>query len=199
MRWVMVSVLLGAVGFSATAGGLRVVILDYAAASRAALEAASMEARTALRDAGVETEWAICQVSSDPAQHCDLPAVTDYVQVKIVPKPVSGDGFASSIKCRASEGCFTSWVYYQRVADFARKADQPTGVALAYVMAHEIGHLMGMDHSPSGIMKAHFDVHDLLDAARGRLRFAREDARTLRAGVAIWTASFTTTTVAAAR
>jgi hypothetical protein len=48
-------------------------------------------------------------------------------------------------------------------------------------MSHEVGHLLGMKHSPSGIMKPTLDRRDLRDAATGFLSFTTPGAKALRA------------------
>jgi predicted Zn-dependent protease len=112
---------------------------------------------------------------------------------------LSSEGLGTATKCPAEEGCVLTEVSYRRVSTFSENAEEPVAVVLACVMAHEIGHLMGMDHSASGIMKAHFDRHDLQDASAGRFRFSAEDARRLRTAVALWTGATAPTVVAEAR
>ena len=151
------------------ARGLTVVIFDNAVTSRSVLVPAAEEARHAFRTTGVESAWTICD------QPCDLPPAGSYLEVKILPKAPKGafpthetTGYA--MRCPAAEHCATSYVIYGAVVEFALRSGQRPALALAYVMAHEVGHLIGMDHGQRGIMKARFDRRDLEDAAAGQFR-----------------------------
>ncbi len=66
----------------------------------------------------------------------------------------------------------------RRVSRWA-KPDQ----ILASVMAHEVGHLLGLAHSPSGIMRADWRANELLVASYGRLLFTPQDAEVIRTEV----------------
>ena len=83
---------------------LTVVMFDLAGVPRDVLDAAGKEAQAAFRSAGVETTWSVCQVSSDPTQHCALPPAGSYMQVKVLAKAVDGtflsrENFAYATKC----------------------------------------------------------------------------------------------------
>ena len=161
---------------------LTVVIFDYAGVSRKVLLSAANEGRHAFGSAGVETEWILC----DPVAGCSVPE--RFVQVKILSRPleatpVSPQGLASTRTCTATEHCAASYIFFDRVAAFADDVHSPTDLTLAYVMVHEIGHLMGLGHRPGGIMTASFSSHDLRNAAVGWLCFAKDDARELRSAV----------------
>ncbi len=162
---------------------LTVVIFDYAGVPRTALASAVKEARYAFRAAGVETNWVICGAT----QGCYVPE--RFMQVKILPRPirntpVSHHGLASTALCSTDDRCAASYLFYDRILTFADNAGAPVGITLGYVMAHEVGHLMGLGHRSGGIMNAGFTSRNLHDAETGWLSFAQEDARELRAAVA---------------
>jgi hypothetical protein len=168
---------------SAIPNSLTVVIFDHAGVSHIILVSAVKEARRVFRTSGVETEWILC----NPVEGCYVPE--RFVQVKILPHPVqstpiSPHGLGSTNTCTATEHCAASYVFYNRILDFADDASAPADLALAYVMVHEIGHLLGLGHRPGGIMTAGFTPHDLRRAAAGWLCFGDDDARELRAAIA---------------
>lgn len=59
-------------------------------------------------------------------------------------------------------------------------------IFLAYVMAHEITHVLQAvsRHSDTGLMKAHWDEADYFDIVRGKLTFTRDDIDLIYMGVA---------------
>ena len=55
---------------------------------------------------------------------------------------------------------------------------------LAYVMAHEVGHLLlPAGHSAAGLMGSEWNARNLSLAVHGRLNFTDEEAGLMRAGV----------------
>jgi hypothetical protein len=92
----------------------------------------------------------------------------------------------------------STWVAGEKIATRAyvnyravqRESDQhktwlPLSRLLAYVMAHETGHLLLRDerHSALGLMMSSWPNKELLHLARGGLAFSSEQARLLQAGV----------------
>lgn len=162
-----------------------VVIFDHAGVPAAVLKAAADTARAAFREVGVDTKWSICRLSGDASEHCALPPAGTYMQAKVVPPALehgleSREALGYAVSVRGGRGV-VSYAFYEPVKKCAESGGQSVSLVLGYVMAHEIGHLLGMQHGPSGIMKSHFDRRDLHDAATGFLHFTTPDAKALRA------------------
>ena len=67
----------------------------------------------------------------------------------------------------------TARIFFKQVQDLARAYFADVGTLLAYVIAHEIGHLLmpRMPHSPTGLMKADWDRALVREATAGSLTF----------------------------
>jgi hypothetical protein len=159
---------------------LAVVIFDYAGTPGATLKAAAETARETFRRVGVETDWSVCRV---PDEHCALPPA-GTIQVKVLPPELGGrlhspEALGYAMTC---PGCVTSYAFYQPVKALAG-TKRSVSAALAFVMVHEVGHLLGMGHSAGGIMKALLTWRDIQDAEMGRMRFTEGEAK-LRAAAA---------------
>ena len=76
-------------------------------------------------------------------------------------------------------------VLYDRVQAMVSPAHEPH--LLAYVLAHEIGHILEgtARHSGTGIMKAQWTPEDYSNIASGKLTFASEDIELVHGGVIV--------------
>ncbi len=76
-------------------------------------------------------------------------------------------------------------VLYDRVQAMVSPAHEPH--LLAYVLAHEIVHILEGTgrHSATGILKAHWAPEDYSDIASGKLTFATEDIELVHGGVIV--------------
>ena len=77
----------------------------------------------------------------------------------------------------------TAQIFFKQAQDFARVHRVECSLVLAYVIAHEIGHLLlpGHAHSPTGLMQAQWDKALVHNAATGSLTFTQAQAARIRA------------------
>jgi hypothetical protein len=67
----------------------------------------------------------------------------------------------------------TARIFYNQVQQFARGSHADLSTVLAYVIAHEVGHLLlpHVPHSTTGLMRAEWDKALVREAAAGSLTF----------------------------
>jgi len=72
-------------------------------------------------------------------------------------------------------------LYVYEIRTYADQNGLAAGRLMAYVAAHEIGHLLlGPVHSSSGIMRAAWGEEEYRDMAHGRLDFSEAERQALR-------------------
>jgi Zn-dependent protease with chaperone function len=78
-------------------------------------------------------------------------------------------------------------IFYNRVAKVAAYCSLPRGTVLAYVLAHELGHILlqSDSHSRAGVMKADWDLRDFYLMTDGRLAFQPSDGEMIRRETAV--------------
>ena len=105
--------------------------------------------------------------------------------IQIVPQVLGFAGATSPIMgvaMRKPSGSMVE-VFFKQVRSFAHSYDVDLSTMLAYVIAHELGHLLlpTMAHSPTGVMQADWDRAVVRDAAKGSLTFTEAQADSIRA------------------
>ena len=176
MAWMAVSV----TAFGGQ-GGRSVVIVDRADTYGDTITQAAGTAQSLFHEAGVDTEWTICYRTKDPWASCTLPAKGSYLTLVVLAEAprVRPEAMGAAVISKTGEPV-VSYAYFDPAARLAKRTGQPVRVVLACIIAHEIGHLMGLQHNSSGIMQADLGQREIFDAAQGRLQFTAEDAGLLR-------------------
>jgi len=176
---------------------LSVAVFDYARVPPQWLSWAKQEMSRIYGEIGVEITWH--DASSDARTNSvdklqpdtgPLPQAALIVLIlpesqatqERIPQSVIGYSAGTADECRR-----VAYVLYGRMDQF--RLEQAPAIyrakLLAYLMAHEVGHLLlpVQSHSPSGIMRARWSRADVELAQQGRLRFTADQALSIRSKV----------------
>ena len=153
---------------------LPVCLVDVAGISPGDLRKASAIAKTIFQRAGIETEWSVCSAGSN----------SDGVDIRLLGANMIDPGFPRHVLGMANRQQRAVYVFYDRIRRSPLGALGNEHALLASVMAHEAGHLLGLEHARTGLMRANLVSRDVERARIGGLNFTVDEARLLRARIA---------------
>lgn len=144
-----------------------------------------------LASAGLVVAWRVCETAqSCPIEDTPVPEIVVILSSRDRQNGREDCGVAAH---GARDSAGTVIVSIPCVAGAAfrltRRAGTRTNPLLAMprhddlvgaIVAHEIGHLLGLRHAPSGLMRARLEADDLIALRRGTLRFSPAEASRMR-------------------
>lgn len=184
-------------GGSDTTTSLRITlrVYNFPKLPHGMLASAEETATVIFHHAGIDVTWVDCPLSSSELAEYPacLPAIgfTDFA-VRILTRsmaermtfPPGTLGFG--LPCANDRrGCYAD-VFYHRVAELGERGwGIPPDQILGHALAHEVGHLLlgPNSHSPTGIMRATWDVSELQAMSHRCLVFTPEQGQRMRAAV----------------
>jgi hypothetical protein len=165
--------------------GVKLRVVNEAAAPTEVLRRATETASKILSEAGVEATWLDCpgEQGSEARRLCNQKLGKADFWLHIVAGKLPGadhDTLGSALV--GPLGNSSAYAYYPDIEEFAKNRHSDTSVVLAAAIAHEVGHLLLGDrsHSRAGIMTARLSSRNLELAQRAHLFFTSEQARQIR-------------------
>lgn len=166
---------------------VRVHLYDYAQVPSPTLVLAQSEVTRIFREARVQIVWLNylhLRSGSEGPSDCFQPFCPGDIAMRILspemenrfPLKSTALGFAWPASSIAN-------VCYDRVTGLTAGADPPIHHVLAFVLAHELGHLLLplTGHSPSGIMRAKWTLDELVTARSPYRLFTAQQSQLMRA------------------
>ena len=166
---------------------LTVRIFDYAPVPSDTLQQALLVSKAIFSKAGVDTTWLTCRPSVDERRTCDPPIQPTEVLLRILSQSADKKTLASGalgLVLRNKQTATALYVFYRRVEHVARLAPYDPSVLLGMVLAHEVGHFLGLDDGLGGIMRSSFHRIEMMQTAAGALTFDKDQASHLRTAIA---------------
>jgi len=165
---------------------LIVDVFDYTQISRRTLQQTEQVANAIFARAGVNLIWVDCAVAGKPQPdpECNAPAGPNWLGVRILPYIPFMKGIAGAATAGYTAGDYIT-VSLNWAETVSRHSPDFVPDFLGCVIAHELGHaLLGQhSHSVSGLMRDHWDIKQLQEAAQHTLSFAPQHAARIRAEV----------------
>ena len=175
MKWWMLAALVMTVVSIADAAETDPMTIDLQMKSEARVPASVLEeSRDAVTrifaNAGIAVRW------TDTAPRFTVTIVPQVLGYATATSQVMG------VAHRTPAGSSVQ-VFFKQVQDFARTYHVDLSTLVAYVIAHEVGHLLlpATPHSRTGLMQAEWHRAVVRDAARGSLTFTEPQAARIRA------------------
>jgi hypothetical protein len=171
-----------------SAPAITVRVVNSAKVSPATLLQGEKQAAYILAKAGVTLTWQDCSAGAAGWQSgvcASNPGATDFWFHVATWKPATSKGemlgFTTVNRNPADDS--VAGVYYPVVKSMAEKFRVEESEVMGPAMAHEIGHLLGVDHSPMGVMCPQFGRSHIVQAGTGGLLFSAPQASQLRTAI----------------
>lgn len=166
-------------------------IHNYAHVDTELLVGAETVATSILREASVQVKWVYCPLTQEEEERyprCPANWGTNAFVLNILTPEMVGRiqtlvenlGSAPAPCDEDATSCPIN-VFYFRVVERAEQFGIQPARLLGHVLAHEVGHLLGENHSPKGIMRGAWTRDDLKLMGFSTVEFSADQARQLRA------------------
>jgi hypothetical protein len=172
--WMVVAVLATFVGVANAADSEELLAIDlqlqnHSPVGADVLERSKVEVARIFAAAGRTVRW------TESAPRYTVTIVTQALGYTRASSPVMG------VALRVKSAPLAR-IFFRQVQDFAHEYRIDLSTILAYVIAHELGHLMlpGNAHSDTGVMQAEWDSALAHEASTGALAFTHWQAERIR-------------------
>jgi hypothetical protein len=152
------------------------------------------ETAAVFQQAGVAIKWTNCAPSSagsDSFSTCKQPQTQSGFSLDLLGQAITTrvgphrDTLGFAQPCTSALPVCNAYVFYDRVAEWARHGEISAHRLLGYTIAHELGHLLlgAGSHSPTGIMSGRWTPKDFTMMARDSLYLTPDQLQHIQAGV----------------
>lgn len=165
---------------------LVVAVYNDAGAPSSTVAGAEVIASRIFRQAGLEVQWVNCglpNASEAESNLCSLAVYPTHLRMHILRSPgtLTKSSMGVSYLSIDGTGCYSD-VFLSPVLALSEDHQHDVREVLGHVMAHEIGHLLlgTNSHSPTGIMRAHWQPPELVQAGHGMLLFTHAQSQIMK-------------------